>query len=167
VRHALGAGSALLLVAAAGALVWRFALHAPAAGFEDFIVRPAVRTDFHARSGAMEFARAAHAREPGRGFGFNGNFFPGWTGVYGLETVHGPDALVNPWLRELASVSGLERLWDWRLYVEAVNIAAARPFLDALNVRFYFDLLSKHPALPASLTLAHGADLDVWQSPTA
>ncbi|MBL9202748.1 MAG: hypothetical protein JNL39_19700, partial [Opitutaceae bacterium] len=167
VRHTLGVASALLLVAATGALVWRLALHAPAVGFEEFTVRPTVRADFHARSGAMEFARAAHAHEPGRGFGFNGNFFPGWTGVYGLETVHGPDALVNPWLRELVGVSGVERIWDWRLYVEAANVAAARPFLDALNVRFYFDLLSKHPALAKSLTLAHGADLDVWQSPTA
>ena len=82
-----------------------------------------LRVDFHARSGAMEFARAAHAREPGRGYGMQGNFFPGWTGVYGLETVHGPDALVNPWLRELIGVSGLERIWDWRLYAEPGNAA--------------------------------------------
>ncbi len=165
--RSLGAGGALLLAAGALTLVWRMALHAPAAGFEDFTVRPTVRVDFHARSGAMDFARAAQAREPGRGFGFNGNFFPGWTGVYGLEGVHGPDALVNPWLRELVGVSGIERLWDWRLYVEAANVATAQPFLDALNVRFYFDLLSKNPALARSLTLVHGADLDVWQSPTA
>ena len=76
------------------------------------------------------------AKEPGRGFGFQGNFFPGWTGAYALETVHGPDALVNPWLRELMTVSGIERLWDWRLYLEPANVANAQPFLDALNVRF-------------------------------
>ena len=167
VRHSLGVAGAMLILVCAGTLVWRHALHAPALGFEDFTTRPTVRTNFHARSGAVEFVRAAHAREPARGFGFNGNFFPGWTGAYGLETIHGPDALVNPWLRELMGVSGLERIWDWRIYVEAPNIAAARPFLDALNVRYYFDLLSKHPALAQSLTLAHGADLDVWQSPTA
>jgi hypothetical protein len=115
----------------------------------------------------MEWTRAAHAREPGRGFGFQGNFFPGWTGAYGLETIHGPDALVNPWLRELVGVSGLERLWDWRLYAEAANVATVRPFFDALNVRFYFDLLSKNPALAKSLTFAKGADLDVYESPTA
>ncbi|MDP3073388.1 MAG: hypothetical protein Q8N18_24060 [Opitutaceae bacterium] len=166
VRHSLGVASALLLVAAAGTLLWRHGLHTGGVGFQDFTVRPTVRVDFHARSGAMEFARAAQEREPGRGFGFNGNFFPGWTGVYGLETVHGPDALVNPWLRELVGVSGVERVWDWRLYVEAAQIAAAQPFFDALNVRYYFDMLSKHPALAQSLKLVHGADLDVWQSPT-
>ncbi|MBL9189263.1 MAG: hypothetical protein JNK23_17405 [Opitutaceae bacterium] len=167
VRHSLGVGSALLLFAAAGTLLWRHGLQAGDVGFQEFTVRPTVRADFHARSGAMDFARAAQAREPGRGFGFNGNFFPGWTGVYGLETIHGPDALVNPWLRELVGVSGVERVWDWRLYVEAANVATAQPFFDALNVRYYFDMLSKHPALARSLTLAHGADLDVWQSPTA
>jgi hypothetical protein len=84
-----------------------------------------------------------------------------------LESVHGPDALVNPWLRELVSISGVERLWDWRLYVEATTLAKARPFFDALNVRFYFDMLSKHPALQESLRFVQGADLDVYESPTA
>jgi len=157
----------LLLAACVILLLWRHALHSNAVGFEEFTVRPTDRVDFHAHSGAMEFARAAHAREPGRGFGFNGNFFPGWTGMYGLETVHGPDALVNPWLREFAGVSGIERLWDWRLYVEASGLPAARPFLDLLNVRFYFDLLSKNPVLTSSLTLVKSADLDVYESPTA
>lgn len=157
----------LLLTLCLFALLWRQGLHANTVGFESFTARPTLRVDFHARSGAMEFARTAHAREPGRGFGLLGNFFPGWTGVYGLETVHGPDALVNPWLRELAGVSGVERLWDWRLYVEAGTLAKARPFLDALNVRFYFDLLSKDPALAQSLTFVKGADLDVYESPTA
>ena len=72
-----------------------------------------------------QLARAAHAREPGRGFGFNGNFFPGWTGVYGLEGVHGPDALVNPFVRELMGASGITRMWDWRLYAEAREAALA------------------------------------------
>jgi hypothetical protein len=136
-------------------------------GFENFTARPTTRVDFHARSEAMEFTRAAHAREPGRGFGLNGNFFPGWTGAYGLETVHGPDALVNPFLRELIGVSGVERHWDWRLYLDVTSIAVGQPFLDALNVRYYFDMLSKHPALTQSLRLVKGADLDVYESPTA
>ena len=167
VRQRLGVGGGLLVALCVAVLLWRHALHGSPVGFHTFTGHLTERVNFHARSGAMEFARAEHAREPGRGFGFNGNFFPGWTGTYGLETIHGPDALVNPWLRELAGVSGLNRMWDWRLYVEAPDLAAAQPFLDALNVRFYFDLPSNHPALARSLTLAHGADLDVYRSPTA
>ncbi len=166
-RRALGAAGGLLAVLCAAVLLWRHGLHAATVGFEDFTARPTVRVDFHARSEAMAFARAAHAREPGRGYGLQGNFFPGWTGVYGLETVHGPDALVNPWLRELVGVSGIERIWDWRLYAVPENAAQAKPFLDALNVRFYFDLKTSHPALLEHFRRVHTADLDVYESPTA
>jgi hypothetical protein len=166
-HQTFSAARGLLIALCVATLLWRHGLHASTVGFETFTARPTERVKFSARSEAMEWARAAHAREPGRGFGFQGNFFPGWTGAYGLETVHGPDALVNPWLRELVGVSGVERLWDWRLYSEAANVATVRPFFDALNVRFYFDMLSKHPALTKSLTFAKGADLDVYESPTA
>jgi hypothetical protein len=166
-RRSLGPASGILIVLGVGVLVWRQGLHAANIGYEAFTARPTVRVDFHARSGAMEFARTAHAREPGRGYGMQGNFFPGWTGVYGLETVHGPDALVNPWLRELIGVSGLERIWDWRLYAEPANAANGKPFLDALNVRYYFDLKTAHPTLAANFKLLHRGDLDVYESPTA
>jgi hypothetical protein len=165
-QRTFSAARGLLIALCVATLLWRHGLHASTVGFETFTARPTERANFGAHSEAMEWARAAHAREPGRGFGFQGNFFPGWTGVYGLETVHGPDALVNPWLRELVGVSGVERLWDWRLYAEAGNVAGVRPFFDALNVRFYFDMLSKNPALTKSLTFAKGADLDVYESPT-
>jgi len=157
----------LVLAACVSVLLWRHGLHASAAGFETFTSRPTERVRFHAKSPAMQLVRAAHAKEPARGFGLHGNFFPGWTGVYGLETVHGPDALVNPWLRDLMTVSGVERMWDWRLYADASTVAAARPFFDVLNVRFYFDYRSDQGALGKALTLVQPADLDVYTSPTA
>jgi hypothetical protein len=98
-RGTLTPALALLLVAAAFALCWRQGLHTNAIGFETYTARPPVRVNFHAKSDAIEFVRAAQRQEPARGFGLHGNYFPGWTGVYGLESVHGPDALVNPWLR--------------------------------------------------------------------
>ena len=166
-RGTLTPALALLLVAAAFALCWRQGLHTNAIGFETYTARPPVRVNFHAKSDAIEFVRAAQRQEPARGFGLHGNYFPGWTGVYGLESVHGPDALVNPWMRELTGASGVERLWDWRLYADATSLAAAKPFLDVLNVRYYFDLLSDQPALGKSLTMLKGSDLDVYESKTA
>lgn len=159
---------ALLLIAACLLpLVGRHGLHALAAGYEDFIVRPPARADFHAASPAMEFTRAAHAREPARGFGTKGNFFAGWTGAYGLETIHGPDALVNPFLRELATASGILRLWDWRLYSEPGDLDNVRAFFDALNVRFYFNRPDAPPVTSSHLKRVHRSDLDVYESPTA
>lgn len=171
-RHALRTGRltpapALLMAGAAAVLCWRHGLHSDAIGFDTFTARPPVRVNFHARSDSIEFVRSAHRREPSRVFGLHSNVFPGWTGVYGLESVHGPDALVNPWMRELAGVSGLERLWDWRLYADAATVAQARPFLDALNVRYYLDLQSDQAALGKALRLLKGSDLDVYESPTA
>jgi hypothetical protein len=167
VRRSCSAARGILLTLCVATLLWRHGLHAGTIGYDAFTSRPTERVKFQAKSPAMEFARAADAREPARGFGLHGNFFPGWTGVYGLEGVHGPDALVNPWMRELASVSGVERLWDWRLYADASTIANVRPFFDALNVRFYFDRLSDQGALGQSLRLLKVADLDVYESPTA
>ncbi len=156
----------LLIAGCVVLLLWRHGLHAGAVGFDDFTSRPTVRANFHAKSASMQLARTGQDREPTRGFGLHGNFFPGWTGVYGLETIHSPDALVNPFVRELMGASGVERLWDWRFYAEAKDVANVRPFFDALNVRFYFDLASDQGALGKTLTLVKPADLDVYESPT-
>ena len=166
-RRRLSSAIAIALGGCAILLVWRHGAHDAALGFEDFVHRPARRVDFHARSDAIETARAAQNGEPARGYGFHGNFFPGWTGVYGLEGIHGPDALVNPFVRELMGVSGLTRMWDWRIYAEAREAVQARPFLDALNVRHYFDLASDQGVLGRALRLVRTGDLDVYESPTA
>ncbi|PTX92584.1 hypothetical protein [Opitutus sp. ER46] len=172
VRHAsvtrrLTPALTLLLAASAGALVWRHALHAPAAGFESFVLRPTTRVDFHAKSEAVQLMQAAVAREPARAYGIRGVFFPGWNDVYGLETIHGPDALMNPWYRELTGLlGGAQRLWDWRIYLEPPNVPAARPFFDALNVRFYLDRHSDQGLMGRALKLTKIADLDVYESPT-
>jgi len=158
---------ALVAVTCVLVLVWRHGLHAAAVGFDDFTAQPTPRADFHARSPAIEHLRAAQAREPGRVFGFQSHLFPGWTGVYGLEGVHGPDALVNPALRDLLGASGVERQWDWRLYAEGKDAGAVRPFLDALNVRHYVDRGGDARALAAHLRPELAADFEVYASPTA
>jgi hypothetical protein len=140
-------------------------------GFDTYTGHVTDRVNFHAKSPAMEFLRDAQRREPSRGFGFHGNFHPGWTGAYGLETIHGPDALVNPFLRELITAAianpAIERWWDWRIYVDVANAAIARPLFDVLNVRYYLDLQSDQGVLGKALKLVKTADLDIYESPTA
>ena len=108
---------------------------------------PTVRTNFHARSGADRVrARRACARTGPRLRLQRQLLSRVGLGPTGLETDPRPRraresrGCANSWVFQ-----GVERIWDWRIYVEAPNVAAARPFLDALNVRYYFDLLSKHP----------------------
>ncbi len=166
-RGAFTAARGLLALGCVVVLIWRHGMHGRAVGFDDFTSRPTPRASFHGRSAAIDAAREGHAREPARGFGLHSNFFPGWTGVHGLEGIHGPDALVNPYVRELLGSSGIERLWDWRFYAEPKDLGHVRPFFDALNVRYYFDLASDQGALGRSLRLVRAADLDVYESPTA
>ncbi len=159
--------AALLLLAGATTLLWRHGLHADSVGFADYTARPTTRVDFHKKSDAVEFVRAANRVEPGRGMGVRGNFFPGWTAAYGLETVHGPDALASPFLRGLIEGSGVEFIWDWRVYVEPAKAVDAIPVLDALNVRWYLDLQSDQSIMSRGLKMLKGSDLDVYESPTA
>ena len=170
-RRTLSSASALLLAVCALVFLWRGALHANAIGFDNYTARPTVRANLHAKSEAVEFVRAAVKKEPARGFGLHGNFFPGWTAVYGLETIHGPDALVNPFMREMVTAfianPAIERWWDWRIYVDIPNVSVARPLFDALNVRYYLDLASDQGALGKPLRLLKTADLDIYESPTA
>ncbi|MFM9031558.1 MAG: hypothetical protein ACKOTF_12960 [Opitutaceae bacterium] len=166
-RQRLTAATGLAIAGCTILLLWRHGAHDSALGFEDFVNRPTRRADFHARSEAMETARTSQAANPARGYGLHGNFFPGWTGVYGLEGVHGPDALVNPFVRELMGASGVTRMWDWRFYAEAREAVNVRTCFDALNVRHYFDLASDQGVLGRALRLVRTADLDVYESPTA
>jgi hypothetical protein len=99
--------------------------------------------------------------------GLQNNLFPGWSAMYGLEGINGPDALINPRYRELAQLSPIDREWDWRLYLARDKLARARPFLDFLNVRYYVDLRSDQAAMGALLKPDRMGDLDVYESPTA
>jgi len=146
-------------------MLWRQGLHAEA-GFTHFTIRPPVRVDFHAPSPAIQSAQARLAADPGRCIGLGHILFSGWSGVYSLEGVSGPDALMSPYYRELMLRSPLPRDWDWRFYVTRERLAAARPWLDFLNVRFYLGEPGRL-AGEAGLHLVRSADLDLGESPTA
>ncbi len=148
------------------ALLWRHALQPESAGFWDYVIRPKDRVDFLAPSPAVAYVQAAVKDAPFRATGLDSNFFNGWQAVYGLEGIAGPDPLVNPRFRSLTDLSALQEVWDWRLYVTRDNLAAARPFLDFLNVRYYF-ARSDGPEMDRVLKNDLRADLDVYESPTA
>lgn len=163
----LTAAGGLTIALCAALMLWRQALHSPTAGFADYVVRPAQRPDFAAPSAAVGWLQQAHGQEPGRAMGLRGNFFPGWTGMYGLETIHGPDPIVNPFYRELIAGSGLTMIWDWRLHLTPDQVRATRPFLDFLNVRHYLHQPVERTAMTAVLPLVQRADLDIYESASA
>jgi hypothetical protein len=163
-KTSVGLTAGLLLCA--WVMLWRQGMLPSSAAFEDYAVHPGPRPDFHASSAAMDRMLSSQASEPSRGIGLEGTFLPGWSAAYGLEGICGPDALMNPYYRELAGASPLRRIWDWRLYLARENVESVRPFLDFLNVRYYFGMPGEQLAQSTLIPRAH-EDLDTYESPTA
>ena len=161
-RRFLSPAAALIAALSLGALHWRQGLQLGTA-FPGYAIMPASRVDLQARSPAVD-AILAMRDSPFRAVGLVDNLFPGWTGVYDLEGISGPDALMNRFYRQLMEASGIERVWDWRYRVQGGQVQSVRPLLDLLNVRFYLDYPSggSQPALRPFRSL----DMEVFESPT-
>jgi hypothetical protein len=162
----LDTSGVLLLSVALLIMLWRHGQQSTAFGAADYVFTPEVRAEFRADSPAID-ALKADAREPGRAVGFGDNLFPGWSAAYEIEGVSGADALINPYYRELISSLGIERIWDWRVYLSPAAAPGLKPVFDFLNVRYYLGQPGEAEALANTLTLVKHADLDVFRSETA
>ncbi len=155
---------AMLLCAltAFGSFHWREALRS-GGGFADYVVRPGSRTDLLAQSPSVAALRA-RPESPSRAVGFRNDLLPGWSGVYGVEGISGPEALMNPFYREFMDAAGFTRVWDWRYTLEPADLARLKPVLDLLNVRDYagYRLGGSRPG--RELAPAISADMDVYES---
>jgi hypothetical protein len=158
------AAGAVALLLAFGLLHWRMGLTL-GSEYPDYVVRPTARMDIQQPSQAIRYIQA-HRETPFRVLGFHNDLLPGWSIVYGLEGICGPDALINPYYREFMAAADVPRIWDWRYIVEASDVARLRPVLDLLGVRYYagYHLGDQQPA---KLDKVVGADMDVFESPTA
>ncbi len=165
VSGTLTCGTAIGLALCTWTLLWRQGLQPPSAAFLDYTVHPGPRPDFQIDSPAIDRMREGQLDGPSRGIGIKGSFDPGWTAFYGMEGITGPDALMNPFYRELMGTSPVPRVWDWRVYLTRDGVAAARPFLDFLNVRYYFSASAEGP-LGSGLSLDGHYDLETYESPT-
>jgi hypothetical protein len=153
---------AALLCAATGlaAFHWREALRT-GSGYAAYVVKPGPRPALLEPSPAIEAIKAS-APEPFRVVGFHNDLLPGWSIAYGVEGISGPDALMNPYYRELLDTAGVTRIWDWRYIIEARETGRLRPILDLLGVRYYvgYHLGDARP----DLEQAGSADMDWFRS---
>jgi len=117
-------------------LHWRngFQLHTGNRQIDDFVVNPPPRIDFSEHSPAIDFIQ----KQPGvfRTAGFGSVLFPGVNGIFGLESIYGPDPLSNPYYHELLTAAGVRQEWSWRWIVEREN-PKPRPLYNLLNVRYF------------------------------
>jgi len=153
-------GSALALVAVI--LLWRHGQHVPTA-FDAYVFNPTERASFFGRSPAIEAVREDR-KAPFRVAGTDGNFVAGWSATYGLEGISGPDALVNPWYRELTTALGIDRINDWRLMVRSETFLEQKPAYDFLGLKYYFNHHGSPGPWERKLEVVTLADLDVYRS---
>jgi hypothetical protein len=163
-----GAATPALLacaVVAFGALHWRLAMRT-GDGFPDYVVRPPMRTALFDESSTVK-AILARRTAPARVIGFHNDLLPGWSIVYGIEGISGPDALMNPYYREFMDTAGVARIWDWRYIVEPPEVPKLKAVFDLLNVQFYvgYHLGDTRPG--RELTEIVSADMDGYESRTA
>jgi hypothetical protein len=134
--------------------------------FDLYTMNPKARLDMrHLTSPAIDRARATTALEPGRVLGLDWEMVPGFNTTLGLETISGPDALMNPNYVELTMLLGLPRVWEWRVLVGPGTLPHVRRSLDMLNVRLFLDKPGR-PEIPGATTLLRG-DMTVMQNDTA
>jgi hypothetical protein len=163
-RRRAAATPAMILCAFVGfgSLLWRGGLKL-GGEYPDYVVRPTARADFRADSPAVD-AVLAPGDSPWRAIGFHNDLLPGWSIVYGIEGISGPDALINPYYRDFMDAAGINRVWDWRYIVEPEDVVKWKPVFDLLGVRYYlgYHLGDRRPG--KELTRVLSADMDVFES---
>lgn len=161
-RGSWTASTAMFALLCLAVLVWRHGQH-DRLGFSDYVYNPGVRVDLHAKSEAITFVQD-DATNPYRVVGFDGNLIPGWSATYNLETVSGPDAVVNRDYRDVLNLLQIERLWDWRVMTRESTMAKVKRGYDFLNTRYFLKPPGDETELPGGLVRVKQADLDVFES---
>ncbi len=133
--------------------------------FDLYTMNPKARLDLRSvPSPALEKIRKVSS-EPARVLGLDWEMTPGFNTALGLETISGPDALLDPAMLELTAALGIPRIYDWRLAVSARGFEKLHRSLDFLNVRYLLQEPGQ-PALPGTRSVGT-FDMNVSESETA
>jgi hypothetical protein len=135
-------------------------------GLDLYLANPHTRPDFSVGSPAIELLPAPGGF-PYRVVGVDGILFSGYQASLGIESINGPDPLVNNHVRELLSGLGFEQMygWGWLVMVHPGDLARISKGLDVLNVRYV--LLPATTKIAADLSVLGERDLTVVERPTA
>jgi hypothetical protein len=131
-----------------------------------FIANPERRPDFSAPSPAVELLRDTD-RLPYRTVGINGVMFPGYQTALGLESIDGPDPLINANYQELIDAFGFTRDfgWFWLVLVHSGDLVRLSSGLDMFNVRYVLTPLAV--PLPPEYRIIGSRDLTLAERPSA
>lgn len=162
----LSVGLSIVLVIATAAIIMRHGQHLPFKAPAGFFRFPGARAHLLTPSPATEYLARAVSLEPARVVGIVNCLFTGFSAVYGLETANGPDAVLNPYFRDLLLAAKLPAPHDWRFAVWPQQVRDVTPALDFFNVR-YIGALPGTGLNLAQHTRVATLDLDLYRSETA
>jgi hypothetical protein len=131
-----------------------------------YLANPHPRPDFSARSPAIELLPSPGG-SPYRAVGIDGILFSGYQASLGIESINGPDPLVNNRIRELISGLGFEQMygWGWLTMVHPDDLKRISKGLDVLNVRYV--LFPETAKVSPDMPVLGRHDLLVVERPTA
>ena len=162
VRGVSTAPAFLILFLGLFVMHFRYGMHLKV-GLDKYLINPGVRVNLEAKSPAIEFTKS-DAEEPFRTVGFGAVLFPGYNGVFGVESPYGADAMNNPFYHELMEASNVERIWDWRYVIAEKTLAQLEPIYNFLNTRYYLATTQDKPKDLPGLKRRGAFDLEVYQS---
>jgi hypothetical protein len=160
------AGGVLVLALCFLTLHWRHGLQV-AAGNPNYVLILGERADFSARSPTIAHLQTAAAQEPARIAGLEATFFPGWSAMYRLEGISGPDALMDHHYRQLLVAGGIRQDWDWRYVLEGSTLATQQNLLDAINLRYVLAAPEQQIEPNGRYRVEFDADLRIFRSTSA
>jgi hypothetical protein len=131
---------------------------------DDVVMNPQTRVDFGVRSATIDFLRTRD--DVSRTVGFGPILCAGYNTMVGIESIGGPDPLLNPYYRDLLSVSGMGSDMNWRWRVDKNNLHSMKPFYDFLNVRYFLDSPLQPKVSEPSFEPLPQMDLQVYDNRT-
>src|SRR5882724_403351 len=148
-------------------LHWRLGMHlrTNVNQIDDVVMNPQTRVDFSVHSASIDFLK--RRGDVFRTVGFGDLLCAGYNTMIGIESIGGPDPLLNPYYRDLLSVSGIGVDMDWRWRVDKNNLHSMKPLYNLLNVRYFLDSPLQPTVSEPSFEPIFQMDLQVYDNRTA
>jgi hypothetical protein len=172
IRHAykknrISAAGIRIVILCLVLMLWRHGMQLSIQrAFDEYVMNPQCRVDLLVKSEAVEAIRQ-RMKEPFRMAGIDGVLFPGYTGAIGVEGINGPDALINPYYKDLYKHSIEKPVFVWELLFDWATVAEMEPLYSMYNVKYFMAMPSAEGLPMSSFKKAAAFDLNVYENPKA
>lgn len=133
---------------------------------DDYVMNPKSGFNLTARAPSITALRD-QMTQPWRVSGLNSTLGPGYSGVIDFEGINAPDALMNPYYRQLCEAAGFSFESFWKIVFHAPELSLTKSITDSMNCRFFLHERGTAPPVQGVLFQLGSYDLDLYESKTA